>query len=453
MTRSATQASRLQFRPCIGCTLLTAALAAILAIAACTLVLAANGALATRPGAWAATMEIAPHVSMRVNVAGMLRLATSDLGLALLDGREFTAGPGVLRLRRAGSVLVVDCEPCRVHQPWFAVSPVTLDGVRLQLARAPARNGGAAGKAASDRIEGRAQMGALAVPFSVSLKHDGVDIDWSIDDSAADALFAAFGAELAEMKFARVSGRVAARGHIALPSARATAHVEFRDLEVAGLGGEQLRSEDLNASCGANRIEPAASARPAFGPRLPAAVRTVVGAIDDGHATVPIDLPSSFDHAARTSASASSSASVASVAWPYLLAQALLANQSADQQTLLDLLRVRLYAANFSRTVAPERGLDLVLASARWGAHVCGARDAARLYFGKAPAQLSALEAAWLASALAAPRSAFEQQFLRRAPDVDAARRVLDRNRDLPLAERVRATGERLVFAPVPPHL
>jgi len=84
---------------------------------------------------------------------------------------------------------------------------------------------------------------------------------------------------------------------------------------------------------------------------------------------------------------------------------------------------------------------------------VCGARAAARLYFGKAPAQLSALEAAWLASALAAPRRAFEQQFLRRAPDTDAARRVLERTRDLPLAERARAIGERLVFAPIPPRL
>ncbi len=285
------------------------------------------------------------------------------------------------------------------------------------------------------------------------MRHDGVDIDWNIDESTADELFAAFGTELAEMKSARVSGRVAARGHVALPSARATAHLEFPGLEVDGLGGEQLRSEYLNANCDADPLVAATSTGSAFGPRLPAAVQAVVAAGEDGHAALSIDFRSSFDRAAHASASASSSASVASIAWPLLLAQALLASQGAEGETLLDLLRERLYAANFSRAIAPERGLDLVLAAARWGADVCGARAAARLYFGKAPAQLSALEAAWLASALAAPRRAFEQQFLRRAPDTDAARRVLERTRDLPLAERARAIGERLVFAPIPPRL
>ncbi len=437
-------------------TLLAATLGAILTVAAAALMLAANGALATRPGAWTAHIELAPHLSLRVNVAGVLRLATSDLGLALLDGREFTVGVSVLRLRRAVSVLIVDCEPCRLEQSWLAARPVILDRVRLQLARPPARNGGATGRAASDRIEGRAQIGALAMPFSISLRHDGVDIDWNIDDGAADALFTAFGLDLPELKLARISGRVAARGHVTLPSARASAHLEFQDLEVDGLGGEQLRSEDLSAHCATDPRIPAASARSVYGPRLPAAVQTVVAATEDRWLRpmpLPIDLPSSFDPAARAGASASSSAQVASVAWPHLLAQALLASQGDDQETLLDLLRVRLYAANFSRTIAPERGLDLVLASARWGAHVCGAREAARLYFGKAPVQLSALEAAWLASSLAAPRRAFEQQFLRRAPDVDAARRVLERTRDVPLTERARAIGERLVFAPVPPPL
>src|SRR5258706_3338390 len=155
--RSATPAPSSLLRRSITLTLLAATLGAILTVAAAALMLAANGALATRPGAWTAHIELAPHLSLRVNVAGVLRLATSDLGLALLDGREFTVGVSVLRLRPAVSGLIVDCEPCRLEQSWLAARPVILDRVRLQLARPPARNGGATGRAASDRIEGRAQ--------------------------------------------------------------------------------------------------------------------------------------------------------------------------------------------------------------------------------------------------------------------------------------------------------
>ncbi|HXF46345.1 MAG TPA: transglycosylase domain-containing protein, partial [Burkholderiaceae bacterium] len=109
-----------------------------------------------------------------------------------------------------------------------------------------------------------------------------------------------------------------------------------------------------------------------------------------------------------------------------------------------------LYAVEMERTLGKRRILELYLNSADWGPGICGARAAARAYFGKTPAQLTPLQAAWLAAGLRQPRAAYEREFLRGAPDRAAALRVLAQMRELTPDERARARREALTFAPAP---
>jgi membrane peptidoglycan carboxypeptidase len=112
------------------------------------------------------------------------------------------------------------------------------------------------------------------------------------------------------------------------------------------------------------------------------------------------------------------------------------------------------------RTLGKERVLLLYLNTVDWGPGLCGARAAARTYFGKRPAQLSPLEAAWLAGILRAPHAAHERQYRTRTPDAERARWVLMQMRELPKHERVQWARRPLVLAapkggreaPLPPR-
>jgi membrane peptidoglycan carboxypeptidase len=98
-------------------------------------------------------------------------------------------------------------------------------------------------------------------------------------------------------------------------------------------------------------------------------------------------------------------------------------------------------------TLGKPRILELYLNTVDWGPGLCGARAAARAYFGKRAAHLTPLEAAWLAGILRAPHAAHQQQFATGTPDHERARMVLMQMRSLPKAERERWARRTLVLA------
>jgi membrane peptidoglycan carboxypeptidase len=102
------------------------------------------------------------------------------------------------------------------------------------------------------------------------------------------------------------------------------------------------------------------------------------------------------------------------------------------------------------RTLGKARILELYLNAVDWGPGLCGARSAARGYFAKTPAKLTALEAAWLAAALRQPQRAYEREFLTGRPDPVRAHAVLAQMRSVPRGERTRAARQALVFAAPP---
>jgi len=113
-------------------------------------------------------------------------------------------------------------------------------------------------------------------------------------------------------------------------------------------------------------------------------------------------------------------------------------------------LRELLYAVEMERTLGKPRILEMYLNTVDWGPGVCGARIAARTYFGKVPARLSALEAAWLAASLRQPQRAYEREFLTGRADLEHAHRVLAQMRGVPSGERARVAHQSLAFAHAP---
>jgi monofunctional biosynthetic peptidoglycan transglycosylase len=78
-------------------------------------------------------------------------------------------------------------------------------------------------------------------------------------------------------------------------------------------------------------------------------------------------------------------------------------------------LREALIARRLESSLDKRRILELYLNVVEWGDGVWGAKQAARVYFGRSPAELGVFEAAVLASLLPAPRARLADKNLRRA--------------------------------------
>jgi hypothetical protein len=100
--------------------------AATVAASATAVTLAASGVFDYRAGAWTVALRPLPGVTVQANVSGLLRLATSPLGLRLLDGRVRTTQLGTLAFQRDGAALIIRCAPCRLHDArvaWWTATP------------------------------------------------------------------------------------------------------------------------------------------------------------------------------------------------------------------------------------------------------------------------------------------------------------------------------------------
>jgi membrane peptidoglycan carboxypeptidase len=102
------------------------------------------------------------------------------------------------------------------------------------------------------------------------------------------------------------------------------------------------------------------------------------------------------------------------------------------------------------RTLGKARILELYLNTVDWGPGVCGARAAARTYFGKPPARLTPIEAAWLAGVLRQPHAAYANEWRARAPQRERAEAVVLQMRDFPRRDRQRWARATLALRAAP---
>jgi membrane peptidoglycan carboxypeptidase len=120
-----------------------------------------------------------------------------------------------------------------------------------------------------------------------------------------------------------------------------------------------------------------------------------------------------------------------------------------QERTVLRKLRETLYAVEMEQTLGKQRILALYLNTVDWGPGICGAGEAARVYFGKTPGKLRVEQAAWLAGILRNPHVAWQEEYVTAQPRMQRVAWVVRRMRGLPRAERIAALQRPLRFRAV----
>lgn len=429
-------------------------LGALIAVAALVTAGATAGVFNTRPGTW--TVHVVPlarlpWLSADLNVPGLVRLALSPVGQRLLDGGSRSTSIGRLAFRRHGGTLIVTCAPCRLEDARLSARPIALP---LELRLTPRTDG-----ENNARFDGTLGTHGVRADFSASLAPDRIDFAWTMPGIEAATLVQALAANIPEAQAARIRGRLSASGTLSLPALRASSALQLEQLEVSGLGTETLADGMFEQACTdrdgvAQRIVNGTGSRfwlplETFGDRLPAAV---LAAEDQrffehaGYDTQEIGAALvAFE--ARLPAPGAPRALRGASTLTQQLARTLF---TGGERSAVRKLRELLYAVELERTLGKQRILELYLNTVDWGPGVCGARSAARTYFGKSPVQLTALESAWLAASLRHPQRAYEREFLTGRADLARTHGVLAQMRSVPRGERTRSARQSLVFARPP---
>jgi monofunctional biosynthetic peptidoglycan transglycosylase len=430
-------------------------LGALIAATAVITAAVTAGVFNTHPGTWTARfapLARLPSLGITLNVPGVLRLALSPLGQHLLDGSSRTTTIGLLTFRRQDRTLSVVCSPCRIDDARLSTWPLA---VPLELRVTPRDSGELAA-----RFDGVLDSQGLLAQFTAELTPERIDIDWSVPQTDVAALVRVLAAAIPEAQAAQIRGTFAASGTLTLPSLRANSALQLTHLEVSGLGTKALAEGTFEQPCtdrdGApQRISNGPGSQfwmplEALGDRLPAAV---LAAEDQRFYSHP-----GYDSAeiAATLTLTEAGAPVLGAASRPLRGASTLTQQLArtlftgGERSAIRKLRELLYAVEMERTLGKQRILELYLNTVDWGPGLCGARTAARMYFGKAPATLSPLEAAWLAANLRQPERAYEREFLTGHADLVRPLGVLAQMRSVPALERARSARQSLAFAPAP---
>ena len=401
------------------------------------LALASVGVFATARDGWTTEVPVAGF-AMRVNVTGLLRLATLPGAAHLLDGRSIQTRAGPVSFARTGLALRVTCAPCRLEHPDLSAVPLQLRSIALELLRT------------GDELDGRLVVDRVEVPFKARMRANGIDLAWTLPSTELASLYGALGETVPEAAFARIEGRVAARGTLSLPSLRTSVNWSADNLEVGGLGTERLQYGWFRFACaqpdGTARLaisgdgEGTWTAADAFGPYLPAAVLAAEDQRFHAHR--------GYDEREIAAILADFGRGGPKRGGSTITQQLARTLYTGGDRTAVRKLRELLYAIEMERTLGKERILELYLNTVDWGPGLCGARSAARAYFRKSPARLTAIEAAWLAGILRNPHAAWEQQYATRQPDRARAVRVLMQMREWPMRERRRWTAQPIAFAP-----
>ena len=404
--------------------------------------LSAGGVLTTPPGAWAVNVSPIAGLRVRLSVPGLLRFATSPVALRLLDGRAVDTRFGGLRFAREGNALQVVCAPCRIEAPRLAGQPIRIERLQLRLAQVDART-----------IAGELAAGDAAVSFTAKLQPERIDVEWQLPPTEIAAVYRLLESAIPEAHLARIDGRIDARGSLRLPQRRGRVDVGIDGFAVDGLGTETLAAGPVGFACpDADGLPVPRRVMPGEGRWIsPAGSGALLAAAVLAAEDQRFHEHEGFDRAeiARVLAAIDGQVPIrgASTISQQLARGLFTGGERSGGRKLRELL----YAVEMERTLGKRAILALYLNTVHWGPGICGADAAARAYFGKRPADLAPLEAAWLAGILPNPQRAFDDEFLARAPDLARATRVLQQMRGLPHRERERGARQPLAFAaPVP---
>lgn len=388
----------------VGAIALLAALCAVLFVAAVLLVDSPGS------GNWQIPVKLTPASTLRLKAAPILGAATSPTGRRLLDGSRWRTRAGTVALADRDGALVARCAPCELRIGQLSAEPLRLSAVTLALRRERGQVSGWLA-AANDGTEQR-------LVFNGTLDERGMALRWELPRAELAGVLSLFRAAVPEAGRATIHGHFSAAGTFSLPSGKWSISPRIEGFEVYGLGTERLRYGAMDFVCrdgdGLPRLRHGGDGAPGWlapgkmGGTLP---RAVLAAEDGRFFEHPgYDLEEVIPLLANSERSGQRGAST--------LTQQLAKNlyTGADRSGARK-LRELLYAVEMERTLGKQRILALYLNTVDWGPGICGARNAARTYFGRAPEHLNPVQAAWLGGILRNPHRAYHEEFLTRTPE------------------------------------
>lgn len=337
-------------------------------------------ALQPSAGEWSRPVSIGPW-RVELSMPAVLRIASHPFVLRAIEGRRFRTPYGTVQWEAmaAPNTWRAVCAPCTLPAGGLGREPVRL--ARVELVVVPD---------AQMRLQGRFSLGDGPQPlqgrWSSRIEPRQLVIDFRIDDEPAVRAFALVRGDIPEFDRARIEGRIHLQGRWRWPSHEWELRPRLQGLHVSGLGTEAL----LHA-------QPACGEAGDPGPWLP---RAVVAAEDQRYHEHPgydlQEMVAAWFGNQRSPQAAMAGGSTL----PQQLAKLLYTGDSRHHGRKA---RELLYAVELDRTLGKARLLQLYLAVVPWGDGQCGAQAAARHYFRKPAAQLTPMEAVWLASLLHNP--------------------------------------------------
>ena len=356
--------------------LLTAA--GLLLCAALVLLATVLHLLQPTEGEWAHTVRVG-RFSRTVSVPALWRVATHPAVLRLTADRAWATpfGPVHWTASPDGGQWHAVCAPCSVHRPEWGADALTVSRIAFSMEH------GVGGRAFGTVTIGEAPK-VVVGRWSLAMQPAGAVLDVALTDVPMADIYGALAAVVPEVRHAHIDGRLDLQATLSLPSRALTVTPKVTGFRVAGLGTDQLA--DVRPAC----------------PQGPTGIwlpRAVIAAEDQRFREHP-----GFDLEALEAAWSANQARGSVVSGGSTLSQQLAKLlYTGDGRSPSRKLRELLYAVELDRTLGKARVLNLYLAIVPWGEGQCGAVAAARHYLHKEPAQLTPIEAAWLASLLHNP--------------------------------------------------
>ncbi|MES2639041.1 MAG: biosynthetic peptidoglycan transglycosylase [Myxococcota bacterium] len=334
------------------------------------------------------------------------------------------------------------CRACRVPPPSEADAPLVLPDAH------------AVGVWANGAFTGTVQIGAVEAGVTATRNDGGlVLVRLVVPETPIAEVYALFAPIVPELAKARIGGTVRAEVDATWPGGLTRLEPVLAGFTVDGLVAEGLAGGPFSFrardAAGEQVLVTTGEGAPGWvplgllGPWLPAAVIAAEDAGFREHA--------GYDLAGMREAAAKNAEEGAVVRGGSTLTQQLAKNLFLDgTRSYARKLRELLYAVEMERELGKRRILEVYLNVVEFGPGLRGARAGADTYFLKAPAGLLPEEAAWLASILRFPRTAWRKQYLADRPDDRRVDWILENLRGVPEAARVAAIGRPVRLVPPP---
>lgn len=360
--------------------------------------------------AWRVKLPVGSGIEVRV--LPMLMLATSPAGRWWLDHKGFSLHHGDIRLYDADG-LRVHCQHCWLDAKSVSDKPLMLDSVELWL------------KLDGQQLKGYLLADAAVNPFKIyfegTVNMRSLRLRWTLPTTPLANLLAPLRQHSTAIAQAHVSGVLTAKGTLRWPKQRWSAQPQLEQLQVSGLDISKVTTNAVQYDC----------------PLLD----------EQKHPEKVHWLP--YDKMGRWLPMATIIAEDANFrhhpGYAMTQMQQLLGKESADkavggstitqqvvkymftngERTWKRKIEELLYAVQLESTLDKTQILNLYLNTVDWGPSLCGAHAAANYYFGVDPAQLSPIQAAWLAGIIRNPHRAWKQEFIARQPQLKRADSIL----------------------------